>query len=245
MSDSPPTTPIVASASHHVAPRMYGALMSVGVVCSLLIAGVYELTRPVIAKNKEAALNAAVLKVLPGATRSVPIKLSADGALSLLPPTASSNSNAPTDTREQDQDATDGDVCYAAFDEHGKLLGVAVPAEGTGYQDVIRVLYGYSAERGTVVGFSVLESRETPGLGDKIASDHDFLRNFENLEVKVVDGKILHPIEAVKSGHKNAAWQVDGISGATISSQAVAHILRRSTGRWAPLINKHSKELVR
>ena len=45
-----------------------------------------------------------------------------------------------------------------------------------GYQDVIRILlYGYSPEHQAIVGMRVLESRETPGLGDKIEKDPAFL----------------------------------------------------------------------
>ena len=44
-----------------------------------------------------------------------------------------------------------------------------------GYQDVIRVLYGYSFAEEAVVGIRVLESKETPGLGTRIETDPDFL----------------------------------------------------------------------
>ena len=69
-----------------------------------------------------------------------------------------------------------------------------------GYQDVIRVLYGYSAEANAVIGLRVLESQETPGLGDKIETDAGFLANFERLDVSLSDdlSRVLHPIEAVK-----------------------------------------------
>ena len=48
------------------------------------------------------------------------------------------------------------------------IVGLAVEAQGMGYQDVIRVIYGYSFEQDAIVGIRVLESKETPGLGDKI-----------------------------------------------------------------------------
>ena len=35
-----------------------------------------------------------------------------------------------------------------------------------GYQDVIHVLWGYSITEEAIVGLKVLESRETPGLGE-------------------------------------------------------------------------------
>ena len=107
-----------------------------------------------------------------------------------------------------------------------------------GYQDTISLLYGYSFEHQAIVGMQVLKSLETPGLGDRIASDPDFLLNFERLEVGLdsVTGKVAHPIEAVKHGAKTEAWQVDGITGATISSKAVAAALRDSSGEWVPIL---------
>ena len=107
-----------------------------------------------------------------------------------------------------------------------------------GYQDVIALLYGYAPEHEAVVGIRVLESRETPGLGDKIETDARFLANFERLDVSLTpDGAApAHPIEPVKPGEKQHPWQIDGITGATISSHAVADILRRSTALWIPRV---------
>ena len=87
-----------------------------------------------------------------------------------------------------------------------------------------------------MTGFRVLESRETPGLGDKIDVDPGFLANFERLTVELTAdlAAILHPIESVKHGEKTESWQIDAITGATVSSVAVAKILRESTAFWAP-----------
>ncbi len=82
-------------------------------------------------------------------------------------------------------DAGGADIVYAAYDAEGKLVGVAIAAAGMGYQDTIRLLYGYSPDKDAIVGFQVLESRETPGLGDRIGSDPDFLANFAALSVKL------------------------------------------------------------
>jgi electron transport complex protein RnfG len=48
----------------------------------------------------------------------------------------------------------------------------------------------------------------------------------------------LHSIESVKHGAKQHPWQVDGITGATISSVAIAAILRNSTAWWIPRIRR-------
>ena len=71
----------------------------------------------------------------------------------------------------------------------------------------------------------MLESRETPGLGDKINKDVDFLANFTDLAVEPT-------IVGVKKGEKAKPNEVDCITGATISSKSVIKILNTSTGEW-------------
>lgn len=51
-----------------------------------------------------------------------------------------------------------------------------------------------------------------------------------------------HPIDFVKPGQKQFPWQIDGISGATITARAIASMLRKSTNRWIPLVNRQRSE---
>ena len=87
----------------------------------------------------------------------------------------------------------------------------------------------------------MLESKETPGLGDKIEKDPDFTANFERLDVTLTEdlSTLVHPIEAGKHGRKTDPWQVDGITGATISSFAIGNILNQSASQWVPLIRRN------
>ena len=207
---------------------LYRALVGVGVVCGLLIVSVFVLTGPVIARNEAAALQRAVFQVLPGAVERASFTLGAD---------------------ERFHAAKEGDAIrdqvHAGYDADGRLVGVAIEAQGMGYQDVIRVLYGYAPDRQAIVGMHVLASKETPGLGDKIEKDPAFRANFEALDVTIsANGQSLQrPIEAVKSGAKTLPSQVDGITGATISSKAIATILRNSSARWVPLVYRLRAEL--
>ena len=47
--------------------HMYRAMVGVGVMCGLLIVTVFQLTRPVIERNKAEALQRAIFQVLPDA----------------------------------------------------------------------------------------------------------------------------------------------------------------------------------
>lgn len=220
--------PMIAPAPKPSVWHMYRSMVGVGILCGLLIVGVFELTRPLIERNKAEALQRAIFRVLPEASASQTFRLDGDDRFELL--------EGPADA---------GPLVYAGYDEQQRLIGVAIEAQGMGYQDVIRVLYGYSFEKDAIVGIQVLESKETPGLGTKIETDPEFLKNFERLDVSLtVDGsRIANSIEFVKPGKKEQPWQIDGITGATISSTAIANILSKSSSYWIPRIRRSLDDL--
>lgn len=203
---------------------MYRALVGIGILCGLLIVTVFEVTKPIIEQNRAEALRRAVFNVLPAASESQAFLRSGSEGFERV------GEGEPS-----------GPVVYAGYDEEGELVGVAVEAQGMGYQDVIKVLYGYSFDKDAIVGIQVLESKETPGLGDKIEKEDFFLANFEALDVSLADDgrTIANPIKAVKQGEKVNPWEVDGITGATISSVAIADMLRQSTAEWIPDLEGH------
>ena len=205
--------------------HMYRAMVGIGMICGLLIVGVYELTRPIIAANKAAYLQQSIFKVLPDAKASKTFRVSEDEGFELL----------------QGEAVAGEPLVYAGYDEGGGLVGLALEASGMGYQDVIRVLYGYSYDDDAITGIRVLDSKETPGLGDKIETDPAFVENFVRLDVSLsADGSaITNPIVAVKHGEKENAWEIDGITGATISSVAIANLLNKNTSYWVPRLRAH------
>ncbi len=189
---------------------MTRTLVSVAALSGVLIVGAYRLTLPAITRNKAARLKAAVFEVIPGASeieRFVP-----KGA--------------------------DMPRMYAGYDEDGTLKGVAVEAQGQGFADIIKVLYGYSPARSAIIGMKVLESKETPGLGDKIEKDAGFRANFNDLDVSLDTDKtaLKNPITVVKGGKKIHPWEIDAVSGATISSKAIGRLLNKSAGKAVPAI---------
>ncbi|MEZ5361448.1 MAG: FMN-binding protein [Bryobacterales bacterium] len=187
-----------------------------------MIVSVYQATKPVIARNRADAGGA--IFVLPGAKKSSQAFRLVDGDRF----EAVEGQAAPGDA-----------LVYAGYDASGSLAGFAIEG-AAGYQDTIRLLWGYDPTAQTVIGFHVLESKETPGLGDKITSDEGFLENFRALDVRLdaAGAKLANAVVAVKHGQKAQAWQVDGITGATISSVAVSGILDQSAAFWLPKIQK-------
>ena len=206
--------------------EMIRALGGIGILCSLLIVYAFQVTLPIIEKNKTEYLEKSIFNVLPGATSRVTYKITDDNIIE------------PLQTDEPKVRKV-----YAGYNEQGDLVGIAIEASGQGFQDIIRLLYGYSPEKKAITGFTVLESKETPGLGDKIQSDPTFLSNFKALDVTLTDdgSAIKNPIEMVKSGNKHNPWQIEAITGATISSRAVTKILQQSTEEYIPIIERNLK----
>ncbi|KXX66584.1 FMN-binding protein [Flammeovirga sp. SJP92] len=208
--------------------KMLTAMVGIGALCALLIVLTYEGTAERIAFLKQEALQNAIFKVLPGIEKTRAFYLDKEGHFQPL--------------AENQKEAT---VVYAGFTGQGELAGIAIQGAGQGYADVIKVLYGYNPQKEEIVGFYVLESKETPGLGDKIEKDEVFLSNFEAMDVKLNADKsqLVNPVTTVKSGEKNNLWEVDGITGATISSRAIGNILNESTSEMLPIIQRNISEL--
>jgi electron transport complex protein RnfG len=188
--------------------RLVMTLALAGLLSGIAIIGIYETTLPTITANKARELSEAVLKVLPGVTRMQAL-VYRDGELVVV--------------AEPEKDEP---VIYGGYDGKGEFAGYAVPAAGPGFQDTIALLYGYMPGDRQVVGMEILESRETPGLGDKIYKDADFVAEFSALRV---DPEIV----AVKKGTKTGPNQVDAITGATISAKAVVRIINEAHTEWS------------
>ncbi len=203
-------------------------LGGVATLSGLLVVLVVQLTTPFIEENQRIAIERAVFQVIPGAVERRDWMLTRDGPL-------------PVEQADPDM----GEKIYVGHDAEGAFKGVAMVAEAPGYQDVIRILYGFNPDCSCITGIKVLRMTETPGLGDKIAFDPAFLKNFEALDARLNDDKsaLANAIVTVKSGTKSQPWQIDAISGATVSSKAIGRMLNESAQRTAPLIHKFRAEL--
>lgn len=186
--------------------RLVLTLGLAGLISGLALVFTYETTLPQIERNKAEALRRAVFHVLPGAKEMKKLVVEGNGLVAV----------SADDKREG---------VYAGYDSSKQLVGYAVVGEGPGFQDTIRLIYGYDPRRKLIIGMEVLESRETPGLGDKIFKDKHFVAGFSALAVNP-------QVEAVKSGSKSKPNQIDAITGATISSKAVVKIVNTANKQW-------------
>lgn len=202
--------------------QMLGTMVGLGILCALLIVLTYQGTMPAIEKNKAEALEKAIYRVVPGISTKIAYSFDRENGFIFS------------------ESESDNPLVFAGFDELGNLVGFAIEATGMGFADQLKILYGYNPNEQKIIGFYVLESKETPGLGDKIEKDTSFLSNFKALDVRLdASGEtLINQIRTVKQGKKVNAWEIDGITGATISSRAIGDILASSTNNWIPVIQE-------
>jgi Na+-translocating ferredoxin:NAD+ oxidoreductase subunit G len=210
------------------AGHMIRTLMGIAMLSGFLVVLAYQVTKPIIAENQRKAIEAAVFKVIPGAVSRRDFVLTDAGLVAV-----------------DKEHPADGIAIYAGYDTEGRLKGIAAPAAAQGYADTIQLLYGYDPACSCIRGIKVLKLAETPGLGDRILSDPGFLANFKALDASPsADGKTLaNAIVTVKHGTKQHPWQIDAISGATISSKAVGRALNQSAQAVVPSLTPQLEKL--
>lgn len=200
---------------------IYRAIVGIGVFCALVIVFVFQTTAARIRENQERFLAAAISDVLPASRSTTAVGVGEDSRLVTIVESIA----LPV---------------FLSFDEQNELVGAVVTAEGMGYQDNIRVLYAYSFDSRAIVGFKILDSKETPGLGDRVEIEPHFIANFDALDVRLnsVGDGLDNPIVTVKQGEKTNPWQIDGITGATITSEAIGMLLNDSANLWIPVLER-------
>jgi electron transport complex protein RnfG len=116
-----------------------------------------------------------------------------------------------TDTVRQD-DAKGKEliyIIYQATDAQGKDLGAAVESTTGGFGGNLKVLVGFDPD-GKILGYTLLEHAETPGLGAK--ADKWFQKGQKG---DIIGKSPIEPLTVSKDG-----GQVDAITASTITSRA-------------------------
>jgi electron transport complex protein RnfG len=177
---------------------MVVVLAVIAMVSAGILSVVYGTTSVIIEENAARALESSVFEVLPGATKIEIIRRSADEL----------GVDDPKEMREAEQRTT---LIYQALNDQEQVIGYAFVGEANGYGGVIRVLVGVDETTDKILNIAILSHTETPGLGSHI-EDESFRSRFVG---KTVDDPI-----AINR-------DIDNISGATVSSTAVADAVRK------------------
>jgi electron transport complex protein RnfG len=191
--------------------KLLATLAIAGAMAGTLVVLVYQVTLPSIQKYAGAKIEGAVREVLRTPARWDTLYLVGD-KLGRTPP--------------KGKDIREATKVFVGVDANGKRTGVAVEAAEPGFQEELRLMVGFDPATNAVTGYTVLDQKETPGLGDKIERDTSFGAQFR--------GK-LTPIKGTKTARSDAST-VQTITGATISSRAVIRIINNAVALWQPRV---------
>jgi len=178
--------------------RMIVVLTVVGLISGSLLAVVGLLTKERIEMNRQQEIQTAINEVIPSTKTSQ--KIYEDEALTV----------------------------YESLDKNKNSVGFAVYTSGTGFQDVITLMYGVDPSVSKIKNLTILEQSETPGLGAKITDEKAFLRFWED---RNCENPLSLQKPAVDSPEKLDPSEVNAITGATISSEKVLEIVNQSLER--------------
>ncbi len=124
---------------------------------------------------------------------------------------------------------------FEARADDGSQVGWVVPARGQGFAARIEVLIGLDLDAAHITGMYVLDQKETPGLGDYITDEQRFRRWFR-------DQPTGDPLEVVKTEPDPGTGKIKALTGATISSDAVADIVNRRVAAFKAELTAHAAD---
>lgn len=116
-------------------------------------------------------------------------------------------------------------VIYKAYKGEGQFVGAAVESfSNNAFGGSIKVMVGFDAA-GNIVDYSVLEQKETPGLGTKMTDWFKTDKGAQNIKGK---NPAVNNLTVSKDG-----GEVDAITAATISSRAFLEAVRNAYAVYA------------
>ena len=116
---------------------------------------------------------------------------------------------------------------------HKAENGFVVETKVYGYADNIRMFTAVNND-GKVTGLVVREAHETVGLGNEALTDHVFLKQFLNssgsFEVATHGADAFSSATGTADAGTGESVEVDGITGATVTSKAIAKSVNSAVG---------------
>ena len=141
-----------------------------------------------------------------------------------------------------EEDKSEGSFIYTYNNESFYPLyksndAIIVPISGKGLWST---LYGYFAidiDMETVKGITFYKHGETPGLGAEVEKPW-FQKNFKGKKIFNEDDELVS-IKVYKSSSGDDIHGVDGISGATVTSDGVTNFLKSTLSNYKPYFDRN------
>lgn len=124
---------------------------------------------------------------------------------------------------------------YVYEQDGAKFYILAV--RGTGLWDAIWGNIALKSDLNTVVGATFDHAGETPGLGAEIKDNPAFPAQFKGKEIYTDNGRYVS-ITVRKGGARDPDHEVDGITGATVTSDGVSDMLYDGIKNYEPFFEQ-------
>tara|TARA_Y100000996_G_scaffold356860_1_gene297900 strand:- start:1910 stop:2623 length:714 start_codon:yes stop_codon:yes gene_type:complete len=222
----------------------YVFILTVSVFCSLLLSLASQGLKPLKDKNveidkKKNILNAVGLNTVDLSNADIDDYFSLNIDTLIIDLEGNVNKNLFVVDLESKENNQSGEVKYYNNSEEFLPLyidnsknAIVLPISGKGLWST---LFGYFAidsnNYSTVKGITFYKHKETPGLGGEVSKNW-FQENFIGKEI--YKDNTLNSVKVAKAGYadKENLYEVDGISGATITSNGVSDFLKRDLKRY-------------
>jgi Na+-transporting NADH:ubiquinone oxidoreductase subunit C len=236
--------------------KTIGMAFLVSAFCAALVSGATVILRPIQSQNRAAEQQArleALVSGIPGmgemlaesggAPSTVVVDLRTGRAAQDITPetleAALAEAGNRTDLAPHEDIAGIGrrpDYAQIYLIRSGDSVSLALlPMYGAGYNGVIQAIMALTGDINTVAGLAITQQSETPGLGGRI-EEPAWLANFPGTRIADERGEMRFE---VARGPATTEYEVDGITGATRTSNAVTGMVRFWLGPdgYGPLID--------
>jgi Na+-transporting NADH:ubiquinone oxidoreductase subunit C len=119
-------------------------------------------------------------------------------------------------------------------------LLIVLPVSGNGYQSVIKAMLALEPDLSTIAALTITQQGDTPGLGARI-EDPAWQALWAGKQAVDETGQVAITVVRGQAASPN---EIDGITGATITSNGVANMLRYWLGEhgFGPFLDRLRQE---
>lgn len=117
----------------------------------------------------------------------------------------------------------------------GKVKYV-IPMNGQGLWGAIWGYVALNEDRNTIYGVYFSHASETPGLGAEIKENKSFQQSFQGKKV-TDEGQVAINLVKFNTADKSSSYEVDGVSGATMTSNGVNKMMNDVLTAYLPFLS--------
>ena len=129
--------------------------------------------------------------------------------------------------------------------ENGQMTKIILPVYGSGLWDMMYGFIALDRDLATIKGFTFYEHGETPGLGGEVDNPR-WKKLWVGKQAYDIEGKVKISVikGRVNPSSSSARYQVDGLSGSTLTTRSVHNLVRFWLGEhgYGPFIQRLRKE---